>query len=400
MSRAAEPGLRVSSHLNAFCVKLLYPTEDGRKEESLMFTEIRAKNFKSWADLELPLGKVTGLFGANSSGKTSVLQVLLLLKQTLESEDPSVPLDLGDERSPVRLGSFRGILRDHDAANELSLGVTWDQLPFDINVRENGGFMEETQARRRRVAGFSDYTSRAFYLGPLREEPRREYVWTGGRPSDVGYKGVGAVPALLAAQLAEGSTVEERVAAWLSHLGLVDSFRVAPVAEGVDIYRVYVKRFGSSAEVLLTDLGFGVSQVLPVLVLLAYVPEGSTVIMEQPEIHLHPSVQAALADVILEASRERDLQVIVESHSEHLLRRIQLRIAEEQLDDGTPVSADDVRLWFIDQEDAESRATDLKLCVPAAANPAGAEPALGRGGFDPAKQVDPLDVPLRARHAA
>ena len=55
-----------------------------------------------------------------------------------------------------------------------------------------------------------------------------------------------------------------------------------------------------SAEALITDVGFGVSQILPVLVLCYYVPEGSTIILEQPEIHLHPSVQAGLADVLID----------------------------------------------------------------------------------------------------
>jgi predicted ATPase len=53
--------------------------------------------------------------------------------------------------------------------------------------------------------------------------------------------------------------------------------------------------------------------------------------------------------------------VIVESHSEHLLKRIQLRVAEQQLENGTEVSADDVRLWFIDQEGPASRARDLRI---------------------------------------
>jgi predicted ATPase len=55
------------------------------------------------------------------------------------------------------------------------------------------------------------------------------------------------------------------------------------------------------------------------------------------------------------------VQVIVESHSEHLLTRIQLRVAEQQLENFTPVSADDVRLWFIDQDGPVSQAKDLKI---------------------------------------
>src|SRR6266849_1522824 len=105
-----------------------------------MFTEIRAGNFKSWASLVpdgpeflaaqldhagLPLGPVTGLFGANSSGKTSILQVLLLLKQTVESADRRSPLDLGDVRSPIRLGTFNDVLRNHDERARLVLGLSW-----------------------------------------------------------------------------------------------------------------------------------------------------------------------------------------------------------------------------------------------------------------------------------
>ena len=62
----------------------------------------------------VPLAPVTGFFGANSSGKTSLLQIVLLLKQTVESTDRTIALDLGDERSLVRLGTFPDILFEHD----------------------------------------------------------------------------------------------------------------------------------------------------------------------------------------------------------------------------------------------------------------------------------------------
>ena len=106
---------------------------------------------------------------------------------------------------------------------------------------------------------------------------------------------------------------------------------------------------------LITDVGFGVSQILPVLVLCFYVQEGSTVILEQPEIHLHPSVQAGLADVFIDAWEKRRVQVIVESHSEHLLRRLQRRIAEEKF------SQNDVELYFCKEEDGVSKLEGLEL---------------------------------------
>ena len=110
-----------------------------------------------------------------------------------------------------------------------------------------------------------------------------------------------------------------------------------------------------SAEVLITDVGFGISQVLPAIVLLHYVPSGATVILEQPEIHLHPSVQANFADVILHAAKYRGVQVVLESHSEHLLRRLQRRIAEEE------IAADDARLYFCRLEKGNSKLESLVL---------------------------------------
>ena len=135
----------------------------------------------------------------------------------------------------------------------------------------------------------------------------------------------------------------------LKEMGLITSFSVAEIAKGSNIYQAKVEVDKGSPEVLLTDVGFGVSQVLPVIVLLNHVPEGSTVILEQPEIHLHPEVQSGLADAIIGIAETRDLQVIVESHSEHLLRRLQRRVADET------ISADLVRLYFVSQESGEAR---------------------------------------------
>lgn len=111
----------------------------------------------------------------------------------------------------------------------------------------------------------------------------------------------------------------------------------------------------SAAQTGLVDVGFGVSQVLPAVVLLYYVPEGATVLMEQPEIHLHPAVQSGLADVMLSVARARNVQIVVESHSEHLLRRLQRRVAEGTAD------PDDVKLYFVSAPNGVAQASDLSL---------------------------------------
>ena len=409
-----------------------------------MLTSLRIQNFKSWADTgELRLAPLTGLFGSNSSGKSSILQFLLMLKQTAESTDRAQVLNFGNDLTQVELGTFGDILYAHDRNRRLEFDISWRSLqllPFYDGSGYTGGRVVnslgftaklkaasnavglqpivesfeyriiETDSTSRVRAGVAtsegsstpDYElrtcgfpprsaglpaqvmrkptkyygfpeniptiypdtgylwnfawaleeelGRIFYLGPLRDNPKRHYAWSGGRPSDVGHGGESVVDALLGSRddlpgiqvesRRKPVMLEERVALWLKELGLVAKFRVAPIVEGSNLYQVLVRRTNLSAEVPLTDVGFGVSQVLPVITLLYYVPEGSTVILEQPEIHLHPSVQSGLADVILDAIKIRKIQVIVESHSEHFLRRIQRRIAEDQY----PVS--DAVLYF------------------------------------------------------
>ena len=207
---------------------------------------------------------------------------------------------------------------------------------------------------------------RIFYLGPLREYPKREYMWSGARPDDVGQRGERTVDAVLAAT-AHGEErnlgkyyhykpFQEFIAHWLKQLGLIESFSIREIAPGSNLYRAMVKKNRASSEVLLTDVGFGVSQVLPALVLLFYVPKGSIVLMEQPEIHLHPSVQSGLADAIINAALTRDVQVIVESHSEHLMRRFQRRVAED-----AEGEMPEVKLYFTSMAGRTAQLFDLKL---------------------------------------
>ena len=182
-----------------------------------------------------------------------------------------------------------------------------------------------------------------YYLGPMRNSPLRLYPWSGSEPDSVGYSGENTIHAILAAQdrmmnMRKGrmkKPFKAIIAEKLKEMGLIDGFEVNPISESHQSYEVKVRTKGSNDMVDLPDVGFGVSQVLPVLVQLFYAPAKSIIIMEQPEIHLHPKAQAALADVMIDAilscenGMERGIQLIIETHSEHFLRRLQRRIAED-----------------------------------------------------------------------
>lgn len=421
-----------------------------------MLTSLSLTNFKSWQQIDgMRLAPITGLFGTNSSGKTSILQLLLMMKQTVQSPDRAQVLNLGDERSLTSLGTYRDVIFRHERPAVLKWGFSWT-LPGELQVLDpehegkilfSGRDMqfgaEATESRSGRVivnrfryrfdehdfemqreppseakytlftepgdfqfkrprgrppdlpppvkcygfpdqvrayyqnAGFladfelalEDLFSRIHYLGPLREYPRREYTWAGARPADMGQRGERVVDALLAAradgaQISRGRgrgrkrmTLEEYVAWWLRELGLIYDFSVEAITAGSNLYRVWVRQSPDAAQVLITDVGFGVSQILPVLVLCYYVPEGSTILLEQPEIHLHPSVQAGLADVFIDAIKTRKIQIVVESHSEHLLLRLQRRIAEQE----KGFTNADAALYFCDLRDGTSHLLPLDL---------------------------------------
>lgn len=417
-----------------------------------MLTSLSLTNFKAWRSIDrMRLAPITALFGTNSSGKSSILQFLLMLKQTADSADRGVVLHLGDDKSPVNLGTMSDVSHAHADQPEISIGIEWmlgkaldikdpetqkktlfksDKMKFASLVSANGGGKLSTRTMayslgdvdftlaknaakdgytlstsatkfqfKRAVGrawplpgpvkfyGFADevrtYHQNAgflaelelelekmlrgvYYLGPLRDYPRREYTWAGGDPADMGRRGEYAVAAILAARergekISRGRnkpkfSLEQYVAYWLKELRLIDEFRVEEIKKGTNLFRVYVKRSPGSSEVLITDVGFGVSQILPVLVLCYYAPEGSTILFEQPEIHLHPSVQRGLADVFIDAMKVRKVQIIVESHSEDFLRRLQRRVAE-----ATEINEKEAAIYFCDIQNGEGTLTPLEL---------------------------------------
>ena len=385
-----------------------------------MITELRVQNFKSWKDTDkLQIAPLTGLFGANSSGKTSILQTLLMLKQTVEHPpDWNGVIDFGDDGSFVNLGSFDDLIHQHKRDIPLEISLSWkfseklsiadikevDTLSFELRVFDNENsvsgvsfnykigeknlaidwdgqdvllisvpvelkYHDESLFRCYGIRSAHYHNQEIFssiqtrfenlfrnirYLGPLREYPRRNYAWQGKHSSGVGQHGEDMVTALFSGRIQLRDT-EEQIPMWLQRLDLIDSYRLNPVLNTERDYEFLVRKYKGGPEIRLTDVGFGVSQVLPVLVLCYYVPEGSILILEQPEAHLHPKVQSELADLLVEVVKERQLQIILESHSEHLLIRLMRRIAEEQ------ISADDTAFYFCEMKEGVSEIERLNV---------------------------------------
>ena len=210
-----------------------------------------------------------------------------------------------------------------------------------------------------------------YHLGPLRSPPQRVYAWSGDTPLDVGAQGQQTISAILAAtqqgrSLNRGlnqryQLFDAFIASWLKDLGIIHRFKVEQIAPGRKEYEAQIQIHKRAHWVKLTDVGFGVSQVLPALVQAFYSPPSAVMWMEQPEIHLHPRVQANLADAFISATKareggeDRDVQMIVESHSEHLLNRLQRRVAEGE------VRPEEVAIYFVSRHGGAAHIEPLRL---------------------------------------
>lgn len=99
-----------------------------------MLKHLEVNNFKAWRKLDIQLGKVTGLFGANSSGKSSVLQFLLLLKQTRNATDRNLVLDFGGQNQLVNPGTYEAIVHRGKKQDDIDWTLGW-KLPKTLNLQ-------------------------------------------------------------------------------------------------------------------------------------------------------------------------------------------------------------------------------------------------------------------------
>lgn len=400
-----------------------------------MFDRLSLKHFKAWREqIDIDLAPVTMLLGTNSSGKSSLLQALLLLKQTAASPDRTIHLNLGGDEvnDYFNFGHFDDVLTRGASPRQFELGFAFSRADvrakngdgkhriasgsffasygmtsagaaaiqemvlrssnssFRAVRRDKGAYSiivgEESQARgksrtyapERSIAlpaeaiqllslegGTAEDISLAIrrelegisYLGPLRKKPERDYVWNKTRPGEMGVDGGNVINALLASALIRSKDdgndqILSEVSTWLKRLGVADSLEVRQLGHSTR-YEIVVHKDGVAAN--LRDVGIGISQVLPVLTLAYFAPPGSTVLLEEPEIHLHPLAQSVLAELFVEVSRKRRVQFIVETHSEHLFRRLQTLVARKT------ATTKDCRLYFVERKGADAVLKQLEL---------------------------------------
>jgi hypothetical protein len=172
------------------------------------------------------------------------------------------------------------------------------------------------------------------YLGPFRDVPLRVYPFSGERPSVLGPTGRGATDILVADYFRRGVRKRElsnQVRSWFAQARIAKDIEVRAASDRH--YEIKLSHPLTGEYENLADVGFGISQVLPVVVAGHNMENESIFLVEQPEIHLHPRAQAELGSFLL-ALNGKGVQSVIETHSEHLIMRLQRHVAEGRISPG------------------------------------------------------------------
>jgi len=188
---------------------------------------------------------------------------------------------------------------------------------------------------------------RTYYLGPFRQPPVRQYPTRGASPIEVGAQGE-ATATLLANEVmrSHNRTHINEISKWLNIMGIGKRLNISRIAAS-DMFGVEVS-LPDEKTFALADLGYGVSQALPVLTQCSFAADGSILLFEQPELHLHSLAIRPLATVFIDAMRKKKLTILAETHAIELVGEFQ-----RQLRAGT-IKLEEIIVYRVTRQDGHT----------------------------------------------
>ena len=182
------------------------------------------------------------------------------------------------------------------------------------------------------------------YIGSYRLPPERTY-YRKAQSSKIGISGEGYIDQIIDWEESNPDKFKELVSK-LSELQLLTDIKSSKLKGGR--FEIGVKTHKHSKVASLTDVGFGISQFLPIIVADLQLPNHSCLTVSQPEIHLHPKIQATLGNYLVNQINSTDKQYLVETHSEYLLNRLRLLIAKGEL------KSEDIKIYYLENDGEKS----------------------------------------------
>jgi len=320
---------------------------------------IHSKSYSDAIEIGVAINKsarsVRGLHNNKVVSKDDPVNALYSFKSTRRTQDVFI------EKAEFEAGASSIAYRIKPKSSEYA--VRFNGKPVSVKATNPGGmkFQLQPELGKKPAEEFFDTLvfsesindiiaselRRTLYLGPFRQSPLRRYPTRGAAPREVGAQGESAIT-LLANEYVQskGRTHIKQISEWMETLGLARSIEVSRVGKS-DLFDVNVTLTDGNS-LPIADLGYGVSQILPVLVQCSFAPKGATLLFEQPELHLHPAAAEKLASVFVDVSKQKNLRIVAETHSRELFMQLFKELREGK------VALDDIAAYEVSREDGKS----------------------------------------------
>lgn len=327
--------------------------------------QLTIENFKCFkTEKTFDFGRITILTGANSSGKSSIVNGILMI---LQSE--GFPKSLSTNGSFVNLGDFEDIANSHDATKIISLGLKirskeridhftskWiiDKTNFLPNLYEQkANVIADTPKSRgngRPMSTFNFGLKNINFLGAFRKQPQRTNLEQNKAEFKIEKDGEGYLDQIVEWEKRGNGKIKQLIKV-MKGLELIEDVKTKRLSGGR--FEILVKPVSSKNATSLSNVGYGVSQFLPIIVSDLQLPDDSTLFLAEPEIHLHPSVQSKFGDYIVNQVNKTQKNYVIETHSEYFLNKIRLAIVKGEL------KKEDIKIYFLENKDDDTEVFDI-----------------------------------------
>lgn len=341
-----------------------------------MIENVSIKNFKSHNNTKLSLKNLTLLTGMNGMGKSSIIQALLLLRQSHKKgmlerglELKGELCDIGTAKDALYQSADDDTIAIHLVESEginLNYDFLFEDSRIDDTFIKRVGLVENTTDTCNLFTDNFQYIS-AFRNGPMKDYDRdtsqveffRQLSRIEGRCEFTAhylfYYGDNSISSeSLMFDTATGMKLHDNVEKWMSAISPDIQIFVQAIESSFRLnYRFGRGKDQTPTEQFrATNIGFGISYVLPIIIAALHAPQGSVVIIENPEAHIHPAGQAKLMELI-SRSAKAGVQFIIETHSDHIINGVLVGVKENL------ITTNDLSVYFIDR-DQRTHATDYQ----------------------------------------
>lgn len=318
-----------------------------------MINNIELLNFKCFEKTKLNLNNATLLLGANSGGKSSIIQALLLC-DSLKSCETRDSIDLISNKHGLFLHSFGELLNENSSEDYFQINISQDNvvMNFRFNSSDDPNVTNVTIPKQNDTVNKS--TPKIVYLGANRKINIEQTVGNikdiklGRNNEYIGYIIERGQKNLLKISSSRNhwdhnntKLLDIQINDWLNYI--LPGNRVAAEMTGDDGHVSLL--FGNKKTLHFNNVGFGVAYVLPIIVAGLIGEEKSILIIENPELHLHPKAQSYLAMFLAHISA-CGVQIIIETHSEHILNGFR----KAMLDKNNLLEDNDLSVYYFDLE--------------------------------------------------